>query len=251
MFHEKPANPVGIPGNEDYCLASMGIYIFKKDVLLDALSKEGEDFGHHIIPYVLENYKVKAYPYRANNKISDYVITTDESGKRYRVMTEQTKDSGYWRDVGTLDAYWNANMDLCGVDPNYSLYGEMWPIRTYMRQFPPAKFIFQAESGVKPRVGKALESLVGQGCIISGLVRNSVLGANITVRSWSEVSESVVLDDVTIERDCRIHKAIIDKRNHIPYGTNIGINPVEDRKRFTVTERGITVVPRNYFPAWE
>ncbi|MDR1396316.1 MAG: glucose-1-phosphate adenylyltransferase [Desulfarculales bacterium] len=251
MFHEKPANPVGIPGDDEHSLASMGIYIFKREVLLDALSKEGTDFGHHVIPYVLENYKVKAYPYRANNKIADYVITTDEYGKRYRVMTEQTKDSGYWRDVGTLDSYWNANMDLCGVDPYYSLYGEMWPIHTYMRQFPPAKFIFQAESGARPRVGKALESLVGQGCIISGLVRNSVLGANITVRSWSEVSESVILDDVTIDRDCQIHKAIIDKRNHIPYGTSIGMDPSEDRKFFTVTERGITVVPKGYFPLWE
>ena len=248
-FHEKPEKPVGIPGDPEHSLASMGIYFFRKEVLLDALEKEGgTDFGHHIIPYVLENYKVKAYPYKANNKIADYVITTDNQGKRLRIMTEQTKDSGYWRDVGTLDAYWNANMDLCGVDPYYSLYGEMWPIRTYMRQFPPAKFIFQIENDTHPRVGKALESLVGQGCIISGLVRNSVLATNVTVRSWSEVTESVILDDTTIDRECIIRKTIIDKKNHIPRGTTIGVDPNEDRKKFTVTERGITVVPKGYFP---
>ncbi len=248
-FYEKPSDPVSIPGDEERSLASMGIYIFRKQVLLDALEKEGGmDFGHHIIPYVLQNYRVKAYPYRANNKIADYVVTTDAEGRRHRVMTEQTKDSGYWRDVGTLDAYWNANMDLCGVEPFYSLYGELWPLRTYMRQFPPAKFIFQVEKGPHPRVGKALDSLVGQGCILSGLVRNSVLGSNIVVRSYSEINESVILDDVTIDRHCIIRKAIIDKQNHVPQGTRIGVEPNEDRKKFTVTERGITVVPKGYFP---
>lgn len=248
-FHEKPENPVAIPGDQEHSLASMGIYIFRKQVLLDALIKEGGmDFGHHIIPYVLENHRVKAYPYKANNKISDYVVSTDEDGKRHRLMTERTNDSGYWRDVGTLDAYWNANMDLCGVDPFYSLYGELWPLRTYMRQFPPAKFIFQVERGPHPRAGKALDSLVGQGCILSGLVRNSVLGSNITVRSYSEINESVILDDVIVERHCLIHKAIVDKQNHIPRGTRIGVDPNEDRKSFTVTERGITVVPKGFFP---
>ncbi|KIX12909.1 glucose-1-phosphate adenylyltransferase [Dethiosulfatarculus sandiegensis] len=248
-FMEKPSNPPPIPGDEGHALASMGIYIFKKRVLLKILKDmPGMDFGHDIIPALLGRYKVRAYPYRAHNVISDYTFVTKKNGQRVKVRTKCMPDSGYWRDVGNLDAYWNANMDLCGTNPFFNLYGQLWPIRTYQRQFPPAKFVHSQESFNSTRVGKALDSLVGQGCIISGaVVRNSVLSTNVVVQSWSEVDESVIMDNVIIGRNCQVKKAIIDKQNHLPQGEKIGLNPLEDRKRFKVTERGITVVPKGYF----
>ncbi|ADK84910.1 Nucleotidyl transferase [Desulfarculus baarsii DSM 2075] len=248
-FQEKPDNPSCIPGDPNHSLASMGIYLFRKEVMMQVLAEfDGTDFGHDIIPALLGRYKVVAYPYRRNNVISDYARIHDQQGRRRRVLEERTKDSGYWRDVGNLDAYWNANMDLCGVDPYFSLYGEMWPLRTHRMQFPPAKFVFQDERGNPPRAGKALDSLVGSGCIISGgIVRNSVLSSNVIVESWSEVDESVILEDVIVGRNCKIKKAIIDKHNYIPDNTQIGIDPSEDRKLFKVTPRGITVVPKGFF----
>ena len=248
-FHEKPDDPVCIPGDEGHSLASMGIYLFDKDVLLEALDEmEGMDFGHDIIPALLKKYKVVAYPYKGLNKIRDYAWRTDDSGRRVLNLEERSTDSGYWRDVGSLDAYWNANMDLCGVDPYFNLYGRLWPIRTYRRQLPPAKFVFNEKLNDPPRQGLALESLVGQGCIISGsLVRSSVLSPNVVVQSWARVDESVIMDDVIIGRHSRIKKAIIDKGNHLPEGTEIGINPRQDAEQFTVTPRGITVVPKNHF----
>jgi glucose-1-phosphate adenylyltransferase len=138
-------------------------------------------------------------------------------------------------------------MDLCGVDPYFNLYGRLWPLHTYRPQLPPAKFVFQAERDPVNRVGKALDSLVGPGCIITGIVRNSVLGSNVVTQSWSEVEESVIMDDVIIGRHCRIKKTIVDKDNYLPAGMCIGLDPQEDRKRFHVTPRGITVVPRGYF----
>jgi glucose-1-phosphate adenylyltransferase len=247
-FYEKPADPVGIPGDPDHALASMGIYIFKKEVMLDVLAEmPGTDFGHDIIPSLLGRYKVMAYPYRARNALSDFTYFTQPDGRRVKIFEERTKDSGYWRDVGNLDSYWNANMDLCGVEPYFNLYGQIWPIRTHMRQFPPAKFVFAGEKENPPRAGKSLESLVSQGCIISGLVRSSVLSPNVVVRSYAQVDESVIMDDVTVGRHCRIRKAIIDKGNDIPEGTTIGYDPAEDRKLFTVSERGIVVVAKGHF----
>ena len=247
-FHEKPEDPVCIPGDEGHSLASMGIYLFNREVLLEILQgMKGMDFGHDIIPSLLGRYKVMAYPYKAQNKIRDYCWVTDQQGRRGLELREDSVDSGYWRDVGNLDAYWNANMDLCGVNPYFNLYGQLWPLRTYRRQLPPAKFVFATERG-DGRVGKALDSLVGQGCIISGaVVRNSVLSPNVVVQSWSQVDESVIMDNVTIGRNCRIKKAIIDKGNHLPEGTEIGINPRQDAERFTVTPRGICVIPRGFF----
>ncbi|MEW5913840.1 MAG: glucose-1-phosphate adenylyltransferase [Thermodesulfobacteriota bacterium] len=248
-FQEKPSEPACIPGDEAHSLASMGIYLFNRDVLLEMLEESpGMDFGHDIIPALLDRYRVLAYPYRAHNRIRDYSWLTGPGGERSLVLQERTNDSGYWRDVGSLDAYWNANMDLCGVDPYFNLYGQLWPLRTYRRQLPPAKFVFQERHADPPRLGMALDSLVGQGCIISGaVVRNSVLSPNVVVQSWSQVDESVIMDDVIIGRHCRIKKAIIDKSNHLPPGTQIGIDPQEDRERFTVTPRSITVVPKGYF----
>ena len=172
---------------------------------------------------------------------------TLEDGEREPRLETRVRDSSYWRDVGTLDAYWNANMDLTGVDPYFNLYGVKWPIHTNQVLAPPAKFIFSNERPEGLRVGKALDSLVAPGCIVSGIVRNSVLSYNVVVRSWATVDESVILDDVVIGRHCKIKKAIIDKHNMIPPGTEIGYNPREDRKRFPVTPRGIVVVPKGYF----
>jgi len=138
-------------------------------------------------------------------------------------------------------------MDLTGVDPYFNLYGRSWPIHTYQIPAPPAKFIFANERADEPRVGKALDSIVAPGCIVSGIVRNCVLSYNVTIRSWSTVDESVILDNVTVGRQCRIKKAIIDKHNIIPPNTEIGYHPKEDAKRFTVTPRGIVVVPKAYF----
>ena len=247
-FHEKPDDPVCIPGDPDRALASMGIYIFKKEVLLNVLKEmEGMDFGHDIIPRLLGKYKVMAYPFRGQNTIQDYSLVHTENGRREYRLEERTRDSGYWRDVGNLDAYWNANMDLCGLDPFFNLYGQLWPIRTFQRQFPPAKFVFSDERSDPPRVGKALDSLVGPGSIVTGIVRNSVLGFNVVIQSWSHVDESVLMDNIIIGRNCRVQKAIIDKHNYLPGGTEIGLDPQKDRERFTVTERGITVVPKGYF----
>jgi len=249
-FEEKPQHPAPIPGDSYRTLASMGIYIFRKEVLKEALSDPGmSDFGKDIIPQLIKSCRVFGYPYRRFNAITDFAWHDPESGGiRKKIKTERTRDSSYWRDVGTLDAYWNANMDLTGVDPFFNLYGELWPIRTYCRPYPPAKFVFSEVHGSTPRIGTAFDSLVSPGCIISGgIVRHSVLSYNVFVHSCAEVDESVVLDNVEIGRNCRIKKAIIDKDNKIPPGTCIGINPKEDNKYFRVTPRGIVVVPKGYF----
>jgi len=226
----------------------MGIYVFRAETLLKILEAGDEDdFGRDIIPKMLDSYRVYAYPYGQRNLVQDYITVTLEDGEREPRLETRVRDSAYWRDVGTLDAYWNANMDLTGVDPYFNLYGVKWPIHTSQVLAPPAKFIFSVERPEGLRVGKALDSLVAPGCIVSGIVRNSVLSYNVVVRSWAIVDESVILDDVVIGRHCKIKKAIIDKHNNIPPGTEIGFNPNEDRKVFTVTPRGIVVVPKGYF----
>ncbi len=249
-FEEKPETPKSIPDDPERSLASMGIYLFRTEVLLDALKNtDHEDFGRDIIPRLIHDLRVFAYPYRRFNQIQEYVHVIDADGVRRVHLKEQSRDSQYWRDVGSLDSYWNANMDLTGVDPFFNLYGVLWPIRTHQRQYPPAKFLFNRREGEMMRVGQALDSIVGPGSIISGgTVRNSVLSCNVVVRSWAEVDESVILDDVEVGRSCRIKKAIIDKGNVIPPRTEIGINPAADRERFLVTPRGIVVVPKGYYP---
>lgn len=249
-FEEKPKSAKPIPDDPERSLASMGIYLFRTEVLLDALKNtDHEDFGRDIIPRMIHDLRVFAYPYRRFNQIQEYVRVIDGDGVRRVHLKDQSRDSQYWRDVGSLDSYWNANMDLTGVDPFFNLYGVLWPIRTYQRQYPPAKFLFNRREGEMMRVGQALDSIVGPGSIISGgTVRNSVLSCNVVVRSWAEVDESVILDDVEVGRSCRIKKAIIDKGNVIPPRTEIGINPAADRERFLVTPRGIVVVPKGYYP---
>ncbi|MCE5333619.1 MAG: glucose-1-phosphate adenylyltransferase [Desulfobacteraceae bacterium] len=246
---EKPQDPKPIPDDPEKCLASMGIYLFRTDLLLDLLHKtEDDDFGRDIIPKIIDTHKIFAYPYRRLNRISDYVHQVDPDGARRSMVVEKTRDSQYWRDVGTLDAYWNANMDLTGIDPFFNLYGTLWPIRTLQRQYPPAKFVFNQPDHKDARTGTAVDSIVSHGCIISGgTVRSSVVSYNVTVRSWAEVDESVIMDNVEVGRHCRIKKAIIDKHNIIPPDTEIGINPLADRERFPVTPRGIVVVPKGYF----
>ncbi len=222
-FAEKPQNPEPIPGQKDVALASMGIYIFNTEFLYDQLIRDADDpnssrdFGKDIIPNCIDKYRIYAYPYRD-------LLT----GKQ-----------AYWRDVGTVDAYWAANMELIGVTPELNLYNRDWPLWTYQEQLPPAKFIFDDED----RRGAAIDSMVSGGCIISGAtVRHSLLFSNVNVHSYSSVEDSVILPDVDIGQRCVIKKAIIDKGCMIPDGTVIGENPEEDAKRFHVTENGVVLV---------
>ncbi len=248
-FQEKPKeSPRTIPGDPSRVLASMGIYLFNTETLLDALTSiDKDDFGHDIIPRLIPESRVYAYPFRQQNVIEDYVYDTLENGERRLRLESKTRDSSYWRDVGTLDLYWNANMDLTGLNPSFNLYGRNWPIHTYQVPAPPAKFVFSDERPDGFQVGKALDSIVAPGSIISGIVRNSVLSYNVVVQTWAGVEESVIMDDVIVGRNCKIKKAIIDKHNVIPAHSEIGYHPDEDRERFTVTPRGIVVIPKGYF----
>jgi len=248
-FQEKPKeNPKTIPNDPNRVLASMGIYLFKTDVLTNALrSNNKDDFGKDIIPYLIPNSRVYAYPFQQQNIIEDYAYHTLENGEPKLILEPKTRDSSYWRDVGALDEYWNANMDLTGLDPSFNLYGKNWPIHTYQVPAPPAKFVFSNERPEGFRVGKALDSIVAPGSVISGIVRNSVISYYVFIQSWATVEESVIMDDVVVESNCKIRKAIIDKHNVIPSNTEIGYNPKKDRNRFTVTPRGIVVVPKGFF----
>jgi glucose-1-phosphate adenylyltransferase len=249
-FQEKPMDPKTLPSDASKVLASMGIYIFKTKVLLDMLKRDDRaDFGKHILPDMLDKYKVMAYPFRTINRIRDISAHTDENGIRKETIVENARDSGYWRDVGTLDSYWNANMDLTGVDPYFNMYGKLWPIRTYQRQYPPVKTVFAQTSGANPRAGLAVDSLVAHGSIISGgMIVNSILSYNVFVHSWSSVEESVLMENVSIGRHARIKKTIISEGVHIPPKSEIGFDPKKDMERFTVTPRGITVVTKEDFP---
>ncbi len=221
--------------------------MFNTSVLIDLLkSSVKDDFGKNIIPDALEKYSLHAFPYKKENRVEDYVHTFSEEGTRFRTLEPCIQDSSYWRDVGDLDAYWNANMDLTGVEPMFNLYGTKWPLRTFQAQYPPVKTVFKNKAS--NRIGMALDSIVSHGSIISGgVIKNSVLSYNVMVRSWSQVRESVIMSDVEIGRHSKIMKAIIDKRNVIPANTEIGYDPEEDRKRFTVTPRGIVVIAKETF----
>jgi glucose-1-phosphate adenylyltransferase len=224
-FEEKPRRPKAIPGRPDMAFASMGVYLFNTKKILehlrfDALQDTSHDFGKNIIPEMMKTSRVCAYNFIDKNK----------------------KAAKYWRDVGTIDAYWEANRDLVSVDPLLNLYDNAWPMRTYQAQNPPAKFVFaQEEKG--GRLGTALDSIVAHGCILSGgRVQNSVLSPNVRVNSYSEVHDSILMENVDIGRHCRIRRAIIDKDVTLPAGTEIGYNLDEDRKRFHVTPSGIVVI---------
>jgi len=227
-FQEKPkTTDIRSPYNPSKISASMGIYIFNTDVLIPVLLKDSEDplsshdFGKDILPKMLDDYRAFSFNFVDENK----------------------KEALYWRDVGTLEAYYEANMDLVSVSPVFNLYDEEWPIRTHQRQYPPAKFVFAEPE----RMGHALDSLVSGGCIISGgTVKNCVLSPDVRINSFSEVEESIMFSHVNVGRNCRIRKAIVDRDVHIPEGTTVGYDPEADRERYFVTDSGITVVTRDY-----
>jgi glucose-1-phosphate adenylyltransferase len=228
-FQEKPADPVTIPGDPRHIYASMGIYVFTARFLFEQLcidatrSGSRHDFGHDIIPSIIDTHRIYAFPFHDENR----------------------KIDSYWRDVGTLDAYFEANMDLISVDPQLNMYDERWPIRTYLPNYPPAKFVF-AEEGPNARRGQALDSIVCQGSIISGgTVERSILGNNTRVNSFAHVQDSILLDHVDIGRHARVRRAIIDKGVRIPSGTEVGFDAEHDRARgFTVSEGGVVVIAK-------
>jgi glucose-1-phosphate adenylyltransferase len=234
-FVEKPENPDVLPDSPEFSLVSMGNYIFESRFLVDALTKDAEDtnsshdFGKDILPRLSREGLVSVYDFSRNTIPG---------------MTEMEK--GYWRDIGQIDAYWQANMDLVEVSPSFNLYNPQWTIRTYRPQVPPAKFVFADEAN--RRVGIATDSIVSGGCIISGgHIDRSILSHNVRINSYSKVSESILFDDVDIGRYSRIRKAIIEKAVKIPPNTVIGHEPEEDKKRFHVSPGGVVVVTRADF----
>jgi glucose-1-phosphate adenylyltransferase len=236
-FEEKPDNPKTLPYDPDYSLASMGIYAFEVNTLIKSLEGHEDDFGKQIIPQMLNSDKnVFVYDFQMLNKISDYTNEVVD-GKRKRVLVERTRDSGYWRDVGTIDSYYEASMDLIGVNPIFNLYGERWPIRTFNQWLAPSKFVLG---------GMAFESLISSGSIISGgTIRNSIISPGVIVERGALVVGSVIFDDTIIEPDVRINHAIIDKQCVIEAGASIGYNTELDRRRgFHVSPSGIVVIPK-------
>ena len=228
QFMEKPDQPAPMPGNDDMCLASMGIYVFRAKFLFEELCRDAaetgssRDFGKNVIPSIIDRSLVRAFQFRDKN----------------------TGDGRYWRDVGTIDSYFDANMDLVKPSPQLNLYDKNWPLRTYQSPDPPPKFLFAQMDDKQPRVGQALDSLVCSGTIISGgNVKNSILSPNVRVNSWAQVHHSILFEGVNVGRHCEIRRAIIDKYVEIPAGTRIGVDPDEDRSRgFTVTDSGLTVI---------
>ncbi len=230
-FQEKPKNPICIPNQPGKALVSMGNYIFKKDILLPALKKDSEkegahDFGKNVIPDLVKTSRVFAYDFSTN------VLPGLEE-----------KERGYWRDVGTTDAYWEANMDLISVSPQLNLYNQQWPIRTTPSHLPPAKFVFANIE--EQRVGYATDSLISEGCIISGgRVNRCVVSPGVRINSFTSIEETILMDGVNVGRYAQIRKAIIDKDVEIPPKVRIGFDLEKDKKRFFVTENGVVVVPK-------
>ena len=232
-FHEKVENPPTMPGSEDMCLASMGNYVFDNESLMRELEYDApledskHDFGHDILPRMVnEGKKVVVYDFAKND-----------------VPGEDAAVRGYWRDVGTLEAYWQAQMDLIEIQPSFNLYNTRWPIRTGVTHDPPAKFVFRDEAHA--RVGIATDSLVSHGCIISGgRIHRSVLSVGCRINSFSEVEESVLFERVRIGRHARLRRCIVDKDVEIPPGDEIGFNPERDQRRFGVSPGGIIVIPK-------
>jgi glucose-1-phosphate adenylyltransferase len=236
-FEEKPLQPRSLPDEPDYCLASMGIYVFNVKTLLEVLSGEGLDFGKDIIPDMIKTSRdVFGYDFEKQNDIRDYEIKVRD-GIREKVFLERTRDSSYWKDVGTIDSFYTASMDLVTIDPLFNLYGEKWPLRTYQRQLPPSKCILG---------GRIADSIVSDGCIISGgSIDHSVLSPGVIVERDAQVEQAVIFDGVFIEPGARIARAIIDKECRIQAGATLGFDPEADQRRgCTVTRSGIVVVPK-------
>ncbi|MFA5804356.1 MAG: glucose-1-phosphate adenylyltransferase [Melioribacteraceae bacterium] len=227
-FIEKPKSPPTIPDKQGHSFVNMGIYVFNIAALKEVFAKmekekiPDHDFGKDIIPFMLKNdYQVQAY----------------------RFIDENKKDEPYWIDVGTIDSYYAASMDLINVNPHFNLYDYDWPLRTQQQQYPPAKTI----SHEGERVGRAINSLVSDGTIISGgLVERSIVGFNVRVNSYTYITDSIIFDNCNIGRYARLRRTIIDKNVVVPEGTEIGFDPDLDRKKFTVSDTGIVVIPKNY-----
>ncbi|MDB6062793.1 MAG: glgC [Verrucomicrobiaceae bacterium] len=222
-FSEKPERPQSLPDKPGTALASMGIYIFNTELLCAELMRDrkepdsAHDFGRDIIPKLIGRGNVHAFPFR----------------------DEQSGTQAYWRDVGTVDAFWQSNLELISITPELNLYDSEWPIWTYQEQLPPAKFVFDDDN----RRGMAVDSMIAGGCIVSGsVVRHSLLFSNVHVHSYCEVSDSVIFPDVTLERNVKIRNAVLDRGCHVASGERIGFDLEEDRKRFHVSEKGVVLV---------
>lgn len=229
-FEEKPAKPKTLPGNDNLSLASMGIYVFSanflyEQLLIDANNKNSShDFGKNIIPSIIDDRKVFAFPFTDENK----------------------KETAYWRDVGTLDAYYTTSMDLISVDPLLNMYDNSWPVRTHQPNLPPPKFVFDDQE-VQARVGSAVDSIVCQGAIISGgRAQHSILGPCVRLNSFAHVSDSILFEGVQVGRNAKVRRAIIDKNVSIPAGVEIGYNQEEDRRRgFVISDGGVVVIGKS------
>lgn len=229
-FDEKPDSPCPLPDNPNKCLASMGIYVFSTHFLFEQLladandTESHHDFGKDIIPSIIQDRNVVAFPFTDENK----------------------NDTAYWRDVGTLDAYYSANMDLISVSPMLNMYDQAWPVRTHQPNLPPPKFVFD-DQGVQSRVGSAVDSIVCQGAIVSGgKCQHSILGPQVRINSFASVSDSILFEGVQVGRNARVRRAIVDKDVSIPAGVDIGFDAEEDRRRgFTISPGGVVVIGKS------
>jgi len=226
-FEEKPERPKAIPGKRGKAFVSMGVYVFNRKALIDVLNKDAalesshHDFGRDIVPFMYPDHRVFVY----------------------RFGMVGGKDADYWRDIGTIDAYYQANMDLASVSPIFNLYDKSWPIRTYEGQYPPAKTVFADED--KGRAGKALDSIICSGVIISGgRVERSILSPGVRVNSYAQVDKSILFHNVVVGMRAKVKRAIIDKGGRVPDGMKIGYDLEKDRQQFFVSDRGIVVIPK-------
>lgn len=235
-FQEKPDDPAPMPNDPEHSLASMGNYIFSTDALVHEVTRDAEDetsahdFGKSIVTKMVRDADSAVYAYDFSTNI---------------VPGQPENERGYWRDVGTVDSYWEASMDLIDIDPIFDLYNEQWPVRTRYRHHPPAKFVHEDLSN--NRVGRAMNSSVAEGCIVSGgTIRNCVLFPEVRVNSFSNIEDSVLFENVDIGRRARVRRTIIDKGVQVPPDEVIGYDLEQDRERFAVSDSGIVVVPKGY-----
>lgn len=233
-FTEKPANPKPMPGNPEMCLASMGNYIFDRRALVAAIERDAKDsnsahdFGRNIVTHMVNRDHSKVYVYDFSTNI---------------VPGQTDREHSYWRDVGSIDSYWSASMDLVSIDPVFNLYNQRWPIRTHYLHYPPAKFVHDDPDN--NRVGAAINSIVAEGCIVSGgMIRRSVLFPRVRVNSYSSIDDSIIFEEVVIGRRAQIRKAIVDKGVEIPPETIIGYDAEADRARFDISPGGVVVVAK-------
>jgi len=236
-FEEKPGQPKTLKNDSGYALGSMGIYLFNIDILKEVLQRPGNDFGKDVIPGMIgKEPNIFVYDFEKENRIEDYVIEVQD-GKRRKVLVDRTQDSSYWRDVGTIESYYESSMDLVSVNPHFNLYGERWLIRTHQRPLPPGKCVL---GGMNP------DSIICDGCIISGgIVTDSILSPGVIVEKGAVVEKSIVFDDAIIEPRAQIRRAVIDKEARIEAGASVGYNLELDRKRgCTISDTGIVVVPK-------